>query len=73
MQVGLQVAEIFAATKGFLDDLEKSKIAPFLVNLSAFLAAKHQPLLDKIEARAKLNDVEADLAAAIKTFKASFV
>ncbi len=70
--VALQVASIYAATKGYLDSLERSQISQFQDNLMAFLKSSHQGLLDKIANRAKLNDVEAELSKAIETFKSTF-
>lgn len=71
-EVGLQVATIYAATKGFLDKYEVSKVAGWERGLHAHLTAQHRGLLDKIRARASLKDIEADLKKAIEDFDKGF-
>ncbi len=70
--VGTQVAVIYAATKGVLDEKEISQIKSWEEGFTAYLRSNHRELLNKIENRAKLNDVEADLNAAIKAFDERF-
>lgn len=72
MEVGLQVASIFAATKGFLDNLEVSSIRDWEQGLHQHLGSKYAPLVQKIKDRAKLADIEAELTKAIKEFTERF-
>lgn len=71
--VGLQVAIIFAATRGYLDNVEVTKVGAFEKGLSDLLQAKYAGVIQKIEQRAKLQDVEADLKKAIEEFARGFV
>lgn len=72
VHVGLQVAIIYAATRGFLDKIDTAKITTFDKGLSEYLQAKYSSLLQKIEARASLKDVEAELKKAIEEFAKGF-
>jgi F-type H+-transporting ATPase subunit alpha len=72
MHVGLQVAIIYAATKGYLDSIEVSQVLDFEKGLADHLNAKYAPVLAKIEQRAKLADVESDLKKAIEEFAKGF-
>lgn len=72
MHVGLQVAVIYAGTKGYLDKYEVSQIRSFEEGLIQHLKDNHQAMLDKIENRAKLGDVEAELKSAIVAFDERF-
>jgi F-type H+-transporting ATPase subunit alpha len=72
MHVGLQVAIIYAATKGYLDNVEVSQVLAFEKGLAEHLNAKYAPVLAKIEQRAKLADVEGDLKKAIEEFSKGF-
>jgi F-type H+-transporting ATPase subunit alpha len=72
MHVGLQVAILYAATKGFLDNIEVSQVLAFERGLADHLNAKYAPMLAKIEQRAKLADVEGDLKKAIEEFAKGF-
>jgi F-type H+-transporting ATPase subunit alpha len=72
MHVGLQVAIMYAATKGYLDTVEVSQVLAFEKGLADHLNAKYSSLLAKIEQRAKLADVEADLKKAIEEFAKGF-
>jgi F-type H+-transporting ATPase subunit alpha len=72
MQVGLQVAIIYAATKGYLDKIEISQLGAFDKGLCEYISAKNPQILQKIEARAALKDVESELKSAIETFAKGF-
>ncbi len=72
IHVGLQVAIIFAAVRGFLDSIEIPQIAAFDKGLSEYLQSKYSAVLQKIEARASLKDVEAELKKAIEEFTKGF-
>jgi F-type H+-transporting ATPase subunit alpha len=72
LEVGLQVAIIYAGTKGYLDKFELGRINDWEKGLFSFLKSKYQSMLDKIANRAKLADVEADLKKALEEFNRSF-
>ena len=72
ISVGLQVAIIYAATRGFLDNIETASIVAFDKGLSEYLQSKYAAVLQKIEARASLKDVEADLKKGIEEFTRGF-
>jgi F-type H+-transporting ATPase subunit alpha len=69
----LMAASIFAANKGFMDDIEIKQVLPFEYGLHQFLKSSHGALLDKIEQTKVLDkDAEAELLAAVTSFKKSF-
>lgn len=70
LEAALQVATIFAATRGFLDSIEVSKIQDWEQRFHSVLNSRHKPMLDKIRNRAKLKEVEEELTQAIKDFNA---
>jgi len=73
LPISLMGATLFAVNKGFMDDLEVKKVLSFEHGLHQFLKTSHAALLDKIEkAKALDKDAEAELTAAITTFKKSF-
>ena len=68
-----QVASIFAASRGFLDDIEVKDVLPFEAGLLEMLRTEQPDILEDIRDRKKLDDdLEARLSAAIKEFKVSF-
>jgi F-type H+-transporting ATPase subunit alpha len=67
-EVGVQVAIIYAGTKGSLDKYELNQLKAWEQGFVAYLRSKHKPLLDKIEARAKLGDIEEELKQAITAY-----
>jgi len=72
MTVGLQVAVLYAGVKGHLDSLEISKMKSWEQGFIQHLKSHNAGMLDKIEKRAKLNDVEAELKDAIAAFDKGF-
>jgi len=70
--VGIQVAVIYAGTKGFLDKYPVTEIIHWEKGFTEYLKANCQELLKKIEARAKLNDVENDITKAIQAFEEGY-
>jgi len=72
MHVGLQVSIIYAATRGYLDKVDVSKVGAFDKGLCEYMQAKYAGVLQKIEARAALKDVEADLKKGIEEFAKGF-
>ena len=68
-----QVASIFSASRGFLDDIEVKDVLPFEAGLLEMLRTEQPDILADIRDRKKLDeDLEARLSAAIKEFKVSF-
>ncbi len=68
-----QVASIFSASRGFLDDIEVSDVLPFESGLLEMLRNEKPDILADIRERKKLDDdLEARLSAAINEFKVSF-
>ena len=73
MSVEKQVVIIFAASKGYLDDLEINKVALFEVGLFEYLDANSKDLLDEIVKKGKITDeLEQKLNSAIDNFKTGF-
>lgn len=71
--VGLQVAIIYAATNGYLDEVEVDKIDTFKEDLFGFLANKHKKLIEEIEDKKELSDdLKEKLDQAIAEFKKDF-
>ena len=73
MNVEKQVAIIFAASKGYLDDLDINKVALFEAGLFEYLDANSKDLLDEIVEKGKITDeLEQKLESAIVNFKTGF-
>ena len=73
MNVEKQVAIIFAASKGHLDDLDINKVALFEAGLFEYLDANSRNLLDEIVKKGKITDeLEQKLDSAIVNFKTGF-
>ena len=73
----LSVAEmgfsLYAAEKGFLDDVPVARIGAFESGLHQYAAANHKALIDKINEKGDFNDeIEAGIKAAITAFKKTF-
>ena len=67
------LASIFAASRGFLDDVEVKDVLAFEAGLLEMLRSEKADILKDIVDRKKLDDdLEARLSAAIKEFKVSF-
>jgi F-type H+-transporting ATPase subunit alpha len=74
MDVELQIASIFAGTKGYLDSLRVEAVLPFETGLHQFLKSEHADVLSAIVSTGKLEKAsEEALAAAIQAFKDRFV
>jgi F-type H+-transporting ATPase subunit alpha len=69
----LVAASIFAANKGFLDDIDVKKVLAFERGLHQQLKSGHAALLGKLEdGKAMDQEVDAELNNAIAAFKKSF-
>jgi F-type H+/Na+-transporting ATPase subunit alpha len=66
-----QVVSIYAATNGYVDDIEVSDVRRFESELIAFLRSSHSDLLEEIRTKAVLPDT-AKLDSAIDDFKKLF-
>ncbi|HYV42976.1 MAG TPA: F0F1 ATP synthase subunit alpha, partial [Thermoanaerobaculia bacterium] len=74
MDVELQIASIYAGTKGYLDSLTVEAILPFEAGLHHFLKSEHADVLSAIASTGKLEKAsEEALGAAIKSFKDRFI
>ena len=68
-----QVASMYAATRGFMDDVEVEKIREFESGLLDFLRSSKSDILADLKDRAVIDDdIEGRLKAAIDEFKKSF-
>ncbi|MGL5948606.1 MAG: F0F1 ATP synthase subunit alpha [Aeromonas sp.] len=72
MSVAHQALVLFAAERGYLSDVELSKILDFEAALLAFADTQHAELMAKINAEADYNDdIVAQLNALLESFKAT--
>ena len=74
----LNIAEmgisLYAATAGYLDDVEVAKVGAFESALHAYLNSNHKDLADKINVKGDLDDdILAGLKACVEGFKANGV
>ena len=73
LSTSLMGATLFAVNKGFLDDVDVKKVLAFEHGLHQYLKTSHAALLAKLdEQKAMDKDAEAELTAAIQSFKKSF-
>jgi F-type H+-transporting ATPase subunit alpha len=74
MDVELQVASIFAGTKGYLDSLRVDSIREFEAGLHQYFKSEHSEVLSAIASTGKLEkQTEEALAAGIAEFKERFL
>ncbi|HSS45252.1 MAG TPA: F0F1 ATP synthase subunit alpha, partial [Thermoanaerobaculia bacterium] len=74
VDVELQIASIYAGTKGYLDSLRVESVRAFEAGLHEFLKSEHNDVLSAIVATGKLEKATDEaLAAAIAVFKERFV
>lgn len=71
LPVELQVLSIFAASNGYLDDLELSEVAAFEQELHTYFKANHADLLKRLPVE-KWKDLEAEVRAAVEAFKKGY-
>jgi F-type H+-transporting ATPase subunit alpha len=72
MSVAEQAFSLLAANKGYLDDVEVSKVVDFEAAMQAYLKSNEAELLAKINETGDYNDeIEAAMTAAIEKFKAT--
>ena len=74
IDVELQIASIYAGTKGFMDSLKVESVRAFETGLHEFLKSSKKEILSAIASTGKLEKAtEEALSAAIKEFKDRFV
>jgi F-type H+-transporting ATPase subunit alpha len=74
MSVADMAISLFAADRGYLDDVPLNKIGHFEADLLAFTRSSYAALIDKINATGDYNDeIEAGLKKAVEDFKANYV
>jgi len=71
LPVELQVLSIFAASNGYLDDLELEEVARFEQELHTYFKANHPELLARIPVQ-KWKELEAEVRAAVDAFKKGY-
>ncbi len=73
LPVDKQVVIIYAATNGYLDDLDSDQCAEFEAGLYKYMEAQHKPLLAATTQKGGLDDnVKAKLKTALDAFKEQF-
>jgi F-type H+-transporting ATPase subunit alpha len=74
LPVAEQVVSIWAASNGFVDDLDVSQVRPFEAALLAYMNGSKRELLDAVRDKKTLDkEVTAQLQEAVKEFKERFV
>lgn len=75
LNVALQVASIYAGTKGYLDDIEISQVGTYEAEMHAWMQEDRADLLEKVRTAKKKPDIKAlekELAEALDKFKSVF-
>jgi F-type H+-transporting ATPase subunit alpha len=70
--VGSQVVALYAGTKGMLEIVPTPRVKEWEEGLVKYLDTQCADLLNKIEARAELKEVEGDIKAAIEGYNKGF-
>jgi F-type H+-transporting ATPase subunit alpha len=73
LEVSYQVASIYAATNGHLDEMKLEDIRKWEKNFYSYLGKNHKAMLDKISNRGKIQEVEEELKKAIIAHKKEFM
>ena len=72
LSVAQMAVSLFAASEGFLDDIEVGKVRDFEDGLQSYMKAEHGSLLDQINASGDYNDdIQAALREAVTTYKST--
>jgi F-type H+-transporting ATPase subunit alpha len=72
LPVGIQVAQVYAATNGFVDRIDVERIGEFLEGLSQRVRSENQELLDKIAGGDWSDETQKALRNLIATFADDF-
>lgn len=74
LTVGYMAVSLYAATEGYLDDVEVNKIVAFEEALHAHVNSNHSELIAKIDETGDYSDeIQADLKKAVEEFKSTGV
>ena len=71
MSVGEMAVSLFAADRGYLDDVELNKIGSFEAAVLDYMASSKSELLDTLNGGDWNDDLESQLNAALDDFKTS--
>jgi F-type H+-transporting ATPase subunit alpha len=71
LSVGQMAVSLFAADRGFLDDVELKKIGAFEAALLDYMATAQAELLGKLNEGNWDDELEARLKAAVQDFKST--
>jgi len=72
MSIADMAVSLFAADKGYLKDIEVSKVLPFEAALLSYMNAEHGELMAQINQTGNYNDeIAAEFTSAIEKFKAT--
>jgi len=71
LSVGEMAVSLFAADRGYLDDVEMSKIVSFEASVIAYMGSSRAELLAKLNEGGWNDDLESQLVAALDDFKAT--
>ena len=72
LDVSLQVASLFAATRGYLDNKKLEEIKPWEEGLHSYLQSSHEGLLKKISTGAKYKTIEGELQKVIEDYNSRY-
>ncbi len=70
--LSVMVISLYAMQKGYFDTVAVDRVKEFQAKLEEFLDTRKQPLLEKLGNEKALDNVEADIKAALDDFKASW-
>ena len=70
--VGIQVAELYAVTNGYLDGIEVEKVKDWEEKFAKYLGAQYKQLVEKTPAAKDFAEIEPDLKKAITEFNQSY-
>ncbi len=72
MSIADMAVSLYAAERGFLQDIEVAKVGAFEQALIAYFHHEHAALLDKINVKGDFNDeIDAGIKAGVESFKAT--
>lgn len=69
MAVADQVIGFYAATNGYLDDVEVEKVNAFEAQLVEHMNSQYQDLVEKFKTNPKLDEIETELKEVIEDFR----
>ena len=73
LSVELQVASVFAVSKGYIDDVPVGDVGRFERELHDYLGTRHSELLGRMADSKMKGDIADEVAAAVAAFKEQFV